>query len=121
MSKIAIVGSRDYKTLSNVKKFVYSLSIFDVVISGGALGVDAFAMKNVRDRGLGAIVILPDYKTHGRSAPIIRNAEIVERADKVVAFWDGESKGTKNVIETALREKKELKVFFSNRIEEESP
>ena len=35
----------------------------------------------------------PQYKIYGKAAPIIRNKEIVDYADKVIVFWNGESKG----------------------------
>ena len=38
---------------------------------------------------------------YGRAAPIVRNREIVEYADKIIAFWDGKSRGTRFVIEYA--------------------
>jgi hypothetical protein len=42
---------------------------------------------------------------------MIRNQDIVNAADKVVAFWDGVSKGTKNTIDTAKKLGKEVTVF----------
>ena len=36
---------------------------------------------------------------YGRAAPIVRNKQIVEYADEVIAFWDRRSKGTLSVIQ----------------------
>ena len=48
--------------------------------------------------GLKLTVFLPDYERYGRSAPLVRNKDIVNYADTVIAFWDGVSRGTYFVI-----------------------
>lgn len=53
-----------------------------------------------------------DWEAHGKRAGFIRNQQIVNYADRVVAFWDGESKGTKSTIDMALKAKKRLDVVF---------
>lgn len=55
---------------------------------------------------------LPDYKTYGRAAPIVRNKLIVSYADVVYAFWDGRSKGTKYVIDLCAKLGKVCNVFI---------
>lgn len=57
-------------------------------------------------------VIMPDYATHGKAATHIRNRQIVDKSDKVIAFWDGGSKGTKSVIEYARKMKKDVRVIY---------
>jgi len=59
------------------------------------------AADEAQSLGMEVIEILPDWDLHGKSAGMIRNAEIVKQADEVVAFWDGSSKGTKNTIDRA--------------------
>ena len=60
-----------------------------------------------------------DWATHGKRAGFIRNAEMVATldpshgGDMVLAFWDGESKGTKHTIDLALEAKINTEVFFS--------
>ena len=81
-------------------------------VSGGARGVDKFAERLARARGMDVRVIQPDWDTHGKRAGYLRNREIVEACQWVVAFWDGESKGTKHTIDLALKAKLHLTVFF---------
>ena len=100
-NRVAIVGSRDYSDLRRVRRFVATLAQGDfnvTVVSGGARGVDKAAASAARRAGLKVEVWRPDYKKHGNRAPIVRNHKIVERADYVVAFWNGRSRGTKNTI-----------------------
>ena len=46
---------------------------------------------------------LPQYERYGRAAPIVRNKEIVDYADKIVVFWNGKSKGALSVIRYAQK------------------
>ena len=97
--KIAIIGSRSI-TMPNIDEYV---SNNDEIVSGGAAGVDSCAAKYARRTGLKLTEFLPQYDKYGRAAPIVRNKEIVDYADKVVAFWDGRSKGTLFVIKYAQK------------------
>ena len=95
--KIAIVGSRKVKAVG-IEELV---SPGDEIVSGGAKGVDTQAAEYALKNGLKLTVLLPRYDRYGRAAPLIRNREIVDYADKIIAFWDGSSKGTLSVIRYA--------------------
>ena len=95
--KIAIVGSRNV-TVNNIEKYI---SGCDEIVSGGAAGVDTCAAEYARKNGLKLTEFLPQYERYGRAAPIIRNKQIVEYADKIIVFWNGTSKGTLSVIKYA--------------------
>lgn len=93
--RVAIIGSREYPDLEQVRAYVRTLAPGVVVISGGAPGVDRTAAEAARARGLEVHEIRPDYARYGRHlAPKMRNAEIAEAADIMVAFHDGRSTGT---------------------------
>lgn len=110
--RIAIVGSRDYKDLEAVKRYVYSLPRDVTIVSGGARGVDTVAVDTAKERGMKTVVIpvnqrgLPDDH-HRNSAfaqrAMVRNGEIVQMVGTVVAFHDGVSSGTANTIERAQK------------------
>ena len=97
--KIAVVGSRNI-TVENLERY---LSDCTEIVSGGAIGVDSCAAEYATERGLKLTVFLPQYDRYGRAAPIVRNKQIVDYADKVLAFWDGRSKGTLSVINYAKK------------------
>ena len=99
--RVAIVGSRGWRDLGAVKSLIASLPDDAVVISGGALGVDSAAELFALSRGLTTLVYTPDWEKHSRKAGYMRNRTIVENADRVVAFWDGKSKGTQHTINIA--------------------
>ncbi len=95
--KVAVVGSRSI-IISDISLHIGEA---DEIISGGAVGVDACAEKYALDKGIKLTVFRPQYELYGRAAPIVRNRQIVDCADKVIAFWDGHSKGTLSVIKYA--------------------
>lgn len=111
MKNVAIVGSRKYPDLDEVKAYVNRLPDDSVIVSGGAEGVDTAAVEAAEARGLVSLVFLPDWPRFGKKAAYIRNDEIVRAADQVVAFWDGKSKGTANSIELAKEQHKPLMIF----------
>ncbi len=106
--KIAIIGSRNI-LIDNIGSYIPKCT---EIVSGGARGVDACAAELAMKNGLKLTVFLPEYKTYGRAAPIIRNKKIVDYADKVVAFWDGKSKGTLSVIKYAEKTGKECEIII---------
>ena len=110
--KIIICGSRtfqDYGLLaSTMDRLTINLKYRIVVISGHALGVDRLGEKWAWESGLDRIVFHPDYTTYGDKAPLVRNTEMVNEANALVAFWDGRSKGTQDVL--AKARKKGLKI-----------
>lgn len=102
--RIGVVGSRSLN-IKNLGKYLPS-SVTEIV-SGGAKGVDTCAKNYALQKGLKLKEFLPKYEKFGRSAPLKRNLQIIDYADEVLAFWDGESRGTKYVIEQCkLRNKK---------------
>jgi hypothetical protein len=108
--RIAIVGSRGYPDLDEVRAFVRSLPSGTVVVSGGAHGVDAVAENEARKCGLTVDIYLADWKNRGGAAGFLRNHTIVENADEVVAFWDGVSRGTSHTIAIARRKGKPVTI-----------
>ena len=107
--KIAVVGSRNVTNI-NLEKYISS----DVqeIVSGGAIGVDSSAAEYAKAKGLKLTEFLPQYDRYGRAAPIVRNKEIVNYADKIIVFWDGSSKGTLSVIKYAQKIGKSCEVII---------
>jgi len=96
-----IVGSRDFPSRRAVQNFVASLSPDTIIVSGGAAGVDSWAVETARLRGMKTKVFEADWRRFGRKAGPLRNAQIVRAIDELAAFWDGESRGTLNTVALA--------------------
>ena len=65
-----------------------------------------------RANKLTLVEFLPDYKRYGRAAPLVRNREIVDYADRIIIFWNGSSRGTLSVIEYAKAKEKPYEVII---------
>ena len=100
--KTIIAGSR-HITDSSVLIAAIAASGFEIteVVSGGARGVDALGERYADFAGIPVALFPPDWKRHGRAAGPIRNRQMAEYGDALIAIWDGKSRGTKNMIETA--------------------
>ena len=109
--RVAIVGSRGYLDLNSVASFIDSLPANTVVITGETKGVDAAAAAAAKQRGLEVVVHLADWVQYGKAAGQIRNQKVVDDCDRLVAFWNGTSPGTKGTISIASKAGKLEKVF----------
>lgn len=74
-----------------------------VIVSGHASGADALGERYAQERGYELETYPADWKVHGRAAGSIRNAQMASVAHALIAFWDGKSRGTKNMIDTAKK------------------
>lgn len=107
--KLAVVGSRGFGNYKLLCERVEEESPSEI-ISGGAKGADKLAAKFARSRGITLVEFLPDFKKY-RHPFHHRNRLIAEYCDKLLAFWDGHSTGTKYTIEYARRIGKEVLVI----------
>lgn len=72
-----------------------------VVISGTARGADTLGERYAHERGYAVEKFPADWNRDGKAAGPIRNAQMAKVADTLIAFWDGQSKGTANMIDQA--------------------
>ena len=104
MFKVIIAGGRDFcdieeltktsdKLLTNIRKDRVE------VVSGGARGADGMGEVYANMRCYYLKVMKANWEEHGKSAGHIRNREMGDYADVLIAFWDGESRGTKGMID----------------------
>lgn len=107
--KVGIVGSRDFARLELVTAYVMSLPLDTVIVSGGARGVDTIAEQAASRRGLVCCVYKPSWKD-GKGAGFARNGRIVAQSDRVVAFWDGKSRGTMDTVWKAYKSGKPVEL-----------
>lgn len=101
--KVIIAGSRDYHNYETVCQAIANSNfIIDVILSGGASGVDELGAKYALENDIPLETYPAEWHVHGKAAGPIRNRKMAENADALIAIWDGQSKGTKNMIETAM-------------------
>ena len=97
-----IAGSRTITDLAVVEEAVRASGFApSVVLSGCAAGVDTLGERWANDRGIPAFAYPANWYRHGRAAGPIRNQEMAEKADALIAVWDGKSRGTADMIRRA--------------------
>lgn len=105
---VLVTGSR---SIVNIDISQYLKGV-DVILTGGARGIDALAISYAQKQGIKHIEIFPNYNKYKRAAPVIRDEEMVRMCDRVVAIWDGKSKGTKHTIDFAKKYRKPIDVYI---------
>ena len=106
MMKVIIAGSRDFKDYELLKQYcdlILSKSNDVEIVSGTARGADQLGEKYAKEREYSIKQFPADWDTHSKAAGYIRNAEMADYADGLIAFWDGKSRGTKGMLETAKK------------------
>lgn len=101
--KLAVIGSRGFNNYPLMEDHLSKYNPTHIV-SGGAQGADKLAELYAVRHGIETIVYKPDW-TVGRHAGFLRNIQIVDSADCIIAFWDGKSKGTKHTIDYANKKR----------------
>jgi hypothetical protein len=142
MVRILIAGSRSFDDYSMLRRKVVvhlinnSIPMRDVVIiSGRAAGADALGEQFAERFGLpvetypaawndlSAEPCIIGTNKHGRQynklAGMNRNKIMVDRADHIIVFWDGKSKGTKDDINLAKKAGKPLEIVMFDKDNEQ--
>ncbi len=115
--KLIIAGSRNIKCAQDILGTIL-LEITGLIgdgalkeiVDGGCRGVDRDAAKWAADYGTPSCHFFPDWAGYGKAAGPVRNQQMATYADALLAIWDGESKGTWDMIERA--DKHELKMLL---------
>jgi hypothetical protein len=95
-------------TLLGVKKDDF------VIISGGAKGADTYGERYAKENNLPVIVMPAEWNRNGfldRRAGFIRNEKMAWYASHLIAFWDGQSTGTKSMIDLCEKYKLEKRII----------
>lgn len=105
--KVIIAGSRNVTQYSLVveaiKRSGYKIT---EVVSGCAVGVDRLGEQWAMANNIPIKEMPADWKHDGKAAGPIRNKQMAEYADAAIVIWDGQSRGTRNMIENMVRRKK---------------
>jgi hypothetical protein len=109
--RIGIIGSREFNDYELVKSVMSDYQNVEVIVSGGARGADTLGERWASENGVKTLIFKPDWDKYGKSAGFIRNKDIVRNSDLIIAFWDGQSKGTKSSIDLCENYKVKVKVI----------
>jgi len=113
--RVIIAGGRDFNDFDGmIVKLDALFSVTDegvTVISGTANGADKLGERYADFRGYEIERYPAQWDVYGRSAGYKRNEQMAGIASHCVVFWDGQSRGSKHMIDIAKREGLELRVI----------
>jgi len=115
--KVMICGSRKVKEESKIiiterlDRIKERQEFFPIeFLLGGAIGADTVAQVWARENKIPVTIFYPVNSTV-KAHYLYRNVEMIALCDEVIAFWDGESTGTKFVIDYAKARNKPVTVI----------
>lgn len=111
--RVAVIGSRGFDNYELVSKTLSNIDI-TLLISGGAKGADSLGERYANENNIETLIFKPDWEKYGKAAGMIRNTDIVDNAEFIVAFWDEISKGTKDSITKSEKLGKKILVVNIN-------
>ena len=117
--RVIVAGGRDFTNINVMAAILNNLQDVDhvieieklILICGMARGADLTAYKLFKEVGLPVEMYPADWDQHGKQAGYIRNTQMANVADMLIAFWDGSSPGTKHMITTARKHNLNVLVF----------
>ena len=111
--KVIVAGSRNIENKAEVARAIEStkLKITEVVI-GNARGVDAIAENYANIIHANIKVFPAETEKYGKPAGHIRNEQMTKYADALVAIWDGQSTGTRDMIRAMNKEGKPVYLYL---------
>lgn len=109
---VIVAGSRDITDFEVVKTAIEESGMnITKVVSGKARGIDTLGEKWAKLNDVPVEECPADWDRYGKSAGYVRNDEMAQIADGLIAIWDGKSKGTKHMIDLAHKEGVEVFVW----------
>lgn len=114
--KVIVAGGRDFNDYSSLEYALnqlqnsYPNEIIEIV-SGNARGADTLGERWAKENNKNIHYFKADWNKFGKSAGYKRNEKMAEFADALIAFWDGNSKGTNHMINLAREYKLKVKVI----------
>lgn len=111
MIKVIIAGTRDFNDYDFLKKNVdYFLQGINPnneeieIVSGNARGADKLGERYAKEHNLPVKLFPANWDKYGKRAGYLRNQEMANYSDVLIAFWDEKSKGTKHMIDIAKKQ-----------------
>ena len=83
-----------------------------IIVSGEATGIDTLGKSFAYENGFHVESFPANWNKYGKRAGFIRNKQMGDYATHLIAFWDGKSRGTKNMIDYMKSLNKPVKVIL---------
>ncbi len=114
--KLIIAGSRSIENYDKLKEIFNTLPypVIEIVNGMARHGVDMLGVRLANELNIPLKEFPADWDKYKKSAGMIRNKEMSIYANGLLALWDGESSGTKNMIELMSNKKDKLISIYYN-------
>ena len=111
--RVVVCGSRSWRDWSAMEAALRRLPRGSQVVHGDARGADRMAGSVAERLGHYVARMPAEWERYGKSAGMRRNEQMLTcvKPDLVIAFWDGSSRGTRNMIERARRAGVRVRVY----------
>lgn len=124
MTRVIVCGGREF----NDRELCFSkldqiLSEYEnpEIVSGHAKGADLLGEKYAKLHSLPLKVFPAEWKKYGRGAGPVRNRQMLQYALEekplIIAFWNGVSPGTKDMIRQAEDAGAEVRIVYTSKFE----
>jgi hypothetical protein len=111
--KVIIAGMRDFFDYEVVKKVIKESGYpITEVVCGCAAGVDSLGERWAKENNIPISRFPADWNKHGRAAGPIRNQEMAVEGDKLIVVWDGESRGTGDMVRRMKKMNKDVYIKY---------
>jgi len=110
--KLAVIGSKEFQDFRLLAIEIEKENNVTKIISGAALGTDSLARRYAIQNNISLLEFPPDYAKYGTQAKHVRDNQIVNHCDKVLAFWDGVCEGTKYTMDYAHQQKVPVRIVW---------
>jgi YspA, cpYpsA-related SLOG family len=102
--RVIICGSRGWSDRQRIEERLFYLPPDAVIVHGAARGVDRIAHQEAEKAGFLLEPHPAEWERYGKRAGFIRNEEMANLgADLLIAFWDGRSRGTLDMMERCAK------------------
>ena len=114
--KIIIAGGRDFtdyeKLYIECDNILQDLNTIEIVSGAYYIGADKLGEQYAKERGYKITRFPANWNKYGKAAGPKRNEQMANYADALIAFWDGKSRGTKNMIQLAKSRRLKVKICY---------
>ena len=115
--RVIIAGSREVKIENNKLWELIKDSGFDIteIVSGGCRGADQAGELYADIHDIPVKKFPADWNKHGKSAGPRRNQEMADYADVLILLWNGESRGSFDMLTKAFYGKLKIHIVMVRR------
>lgn len=114
--KVIVAGSRNFIDYKFVENILNQRTDIDEIVCGLARGADNLGRQWAHLHHVPVTTFPAQWGKYGKAAGMMRNTEMAEYADYLIAFWDGRSPGTKDMIEKMNKLNKHGEVYIKEQI-----